>query len=301
LAELGRRAPDLRIINLETSITKNEDCTDKGISYRMSPENVHCLTAAEIDCCVLANNHVLDWGPAGLIETLETLERAKIRHAGAGRDGREAAAPAILAVPGKGRVLVFSYGSTTSGIPRDWAARQDSPGVNLLKDLSKASLERIAKQVQAARQTGDVVVASIHWGANWGYDIPGAQRRFAQGLVDEAGVDIVYGHSSHHPKGIQIHNQKIILYGCGDFVDDYEGIAGYESFRDDLVLMYFLSIASSSGKLVSCEMTPLRIRNFRLNRPSSDDIGWLQNVLNREGEWLGTSVELREDSTFVLR
>jgi hypothetical protein len=85
LAELARRAPDLRIVNLETAVTKSEDCTEKGISYRMSPENLPCLTAAGIDCCALANNHVLDWGPAGLLETLASLERAGI--AGGGGPG----------------------------------------------------------------------------------------------------------------------------------------------------------------------------------------------------------------------
>lgn len=301
LEELTRRAPDLRIINLETSITKSEDCTDKGISYRMSPENVPCLNAAGIDCCVLANNHVLDWGREGLAETLETLEGAEIKSAGAGRDILEAAAPAILAVPGKGRVLVLSFGTVTSGVPRDWAAAEGRPGVNFLKDLSEGTVERIATQLRAVRRPQDIVIASIHWGKNWGYYIPQAQREFAQGLIEAAGVDVVYGHSSHHPKGIEVYKNRPILYGCGDFLDDYEGISGYEQFRDDLVLMYFLSLAPSTGVLVGCEMMPLQIRNFRLNRSSRDDARWLRDVLNRESESLGTSVELVDDNALVLR
>jgi poly-gamma-glutamate synthesis protein (capsule biosynthesis protein) len=154
--------------------------------------------------------------------------------------------------------------------------------------------------VLAARRTGDIVVASIHWGENWGYHIPGAQRSFAQGLIDEADVNIVYGHSSHHPKGIEVYNQKVILYGCGDFLDDYEGIRGYERFRDDLVLMYFLSVAPTTGKLVRCEMRPLQIRNFRLNRTSREDARWLRGILNREGERLRTGVELGEGDILVL-
>ncbi len=75
---LERMAPDLRIINLETSITTSEDYwRGKGINYRMHPQNAPCITAAKTDLCVLANNHVLDWGFAGLIETLETLKTAK--------------------------------------------------------------------------------------------------------------------------------------------------------------------------------------------------------------------------------
>jgi poly-gamma-glutamate capsule biosynthesis protein CapA/YwtB (metallophosphatase superfamily) len=144
LEALRRVQPDLRIINLETSITKIREPAPKGINYKMNPANAACLTAAGIDCCVLANNHVLDWGYAGLLETLDTLERAGIPSAGAGRDAAQAEAPAVLEVPGKGRVLVFAFGSVTSGVPREWAAGAKRPGVNLLADLSDRTIAHIA-------------------------------------------------------------------------------------------------------------------------------------------------------------
>ncbi|MHA1517725.1 MAG: CapA family protein [Alphaproteobacteria bacterium] len=168
LVELEHVRPDLRIVNLETSITKSEDCTDKGISYRMSPENVACITAAKIDCCVLVNNHILDWGRAGLIETLETLDKAKLKRVGAGRDTQESESPAILEVAGKGRTIVFGFGSETSGIPQDWGATADRPGVNLLESLSPSAVERIARLVARIKRPDDIVIASIHWGSNWG-------------------------------------------------------------------------------------------------------------------------------------
>ena len=94
LAELNRVAPDVRIINLETSVTRSDDYwKSKGINYRMHPENVYSFTAAGIDVCSLANNHVIDWGYSGLFETLETIKQANIKIAGAGRDLFEARAP----------------------------------------------------------------------------------------------------------------------------------------------------------------------------------------------------------------
>ena len=118
LAELERVQPDARIVNLETAVTVAEDAwPDKGINYRMNPANVGCLLAARIDCCVLANNHVLDWGHRGLAETLDTLRGARLRTAGAGRDGAEAAAPAAIELPGKGRVLVFGFAMENAGVP----------------------------------------------------------------------------------------------------------------------------------------------------------------------------------------
>jgi poly-gamma-glutamate capsule biosynthesis protein CapA/YwtB (metallophosphatase superfamily) len=292
--------PDLRIINLETSITRSSKAVPKGINYKMNPANAACLTAAGIDCCVLANNHVLDWHRAGLLESLETLEKLGVKHAGAGRSAAEAEAPAILPVSGKGRVLVFAFGSKSSGIPDDWAASGDQPGVHLLADLSERTVERIAARTLAARQAGDVLVASIHWGGNWGYEIPAQQRRFAHGLIDR-GFDVVHGHSSHHPKGIEIHRDRPILYGCGDFLNDYEGISGYEEYRDDLVLIYLPRLATSSGQLVDFTVVPLQIRRFRLNRASQRDAAWLRDVLNRESNKFGVRVVAGEDDALVVR
>lgn len=301
LAELAQVRPDVRLINLETSVTTSDDnWPDKGIHYRMHPDNIPALTTAGIDYASLANNHVLDWGYAGLTETLETLEGAQIQYAGAGRDLRQAEAPAVLEAAGKGRVVVFSYGLPTSGIPPAWAAAEDRPGVNLLSDLSDQAVRRIAEQVEAIRQPGDIFVVSIHWGGNWGYEIPAAQIDFAHKLIEKAGVDVIHGHSSHHVKGIEVYRDRPILYGAGDFLNDYEGIGGQEQFRPDLTLMYFVEMDPTSGKLVQLRMTPMQIKQFRLNRASRSDAAWLSNVLSREGEALGTRAELSSDNTLRL-
>lgn len=301
LVELERLRPDFRIINLETAVTVSEAWHPKGINYRMHPENIPCLTAAGIDCCVLANNHVLDWGEAGLIETLETLEAVDIRMAGAGRNQAQAEAPAIMEVPGKGRVLIFSFGDVSSGVPPSWTASETRPGINLIPNLSTATAERIAKRVRAMRQPGDVAVISIHWEGNWGYPVPSRQRTFAHALIDGGGADILHGHSSHHPKGIEVYRNRPILYGCGDFLNDYEGIGGYEEFRDDLTLMYFPSVDPNNGELKSLIMTPMQIRNFRLNRPAPKDTEWLAALLDRESQRFGTRVETDGEGRLNLR
>lgn len=302
LAELGRRGPDVRIVNLETSVTSCDDFwPGKGINYRMHPANVPCLTAARIDCCALANNHVLDWGYAGLAETLETLHRAGVKTAGAGRNREEAEAAAVLEVAGKGRVLVIACGSTTSGIPVSWGASGERPGVNLIGGLSESAASRIGEQAAAIRRPNDILVVSIHWGGNWGYEVPREEREFAHRLIDIAGVDIVHGHSSHHAKGIEVYRERLILYGCGDFLNDYEGIGGYESFRADLGLIYLPRVDPATGRLVALAMQPTRIRNLRVSLASAQDAGWLRDVLNREGERFGTSVALKGDRTLQLQ
>jgi len=301
LGELDRMAPDARIINLETAVTRSEDYEDKGINYRMHPDNIPCITAARVDCCSLANNHVLDWGYPGLLETLETLKKAGLKSSGAGSDLQEAEVPVVLEVAGKGRVLVFSFGSETSGIPLSWAATESSPGVNLIRNFSTKTVLAVKEKIGGIKQRGDVVVASIHWGGNWGYDVSEEQRAFAHHLIDEAGVDIVHGHSSHHAKGIEVYREKLVCYGCGDFLNDYEGIAGYEYYRGELGLMYFVTADASTGRLVSLQMTPTTVKHFRVNRASGADGLWLRDTLNREGEGFGTRVDMRRDNTLRLR
>jgi poly-gamma-glutamate synthesis protein (capsule biosynthesis protein) len=295
-------SPDLRIINLETSITKSNDYwKNKGINYRMNPDNIACLTSAGIDFCALANNHVLDWGYTGLSETLESLKKAHIKFAGAGESINEAEQPATFEIKGKGRVLVFSYGGPGCGIPYSWRATHEKPGVNLLPEFSDNVVNHIKERIKKVEKQQDIIVVSIHWGGNWGYDISPAHREFAHKLIDEAGVDVIHGHSSHHVKGVEVYNNKPVIYGCGDFINDYEGISGKESFRDDLSLMYFISIEPSTGNLAGLEMIPTQIKHFKVNRASNRDIVWIQNVLNREGKKLGTRVELNEDNTLSLQ
>jgi poly-gamma-glutamate synthesis protein (capsule biosynthesis protein) len=301
LDELQRVRPEARIINLETAVTRSDDWVGKGINYRMNPANAACLSTARIDCCALANNHVLDWGASGLRETLDTLHAAGLKTAGAGKSRTEAEAPAELALPGGRRILVFSLGAESSGVPPQWAATDRRPGVDFLSDFSERTVERISRRVRAIKQPGDVVVASLHWGSNWGYEIAPDEVRFAHQLIERAGIDLVHGHSSHHAKAIEVFHGKLILYGCGDFINDYEGITGNEAFRGDLGLMYFPTLDAVTGRLLELDLVATQMKRFRVQRALEPDARWLCSILNREGGRFGTSAELEPGSRIVLR
>ncbi len=298
---LEREAPDARLINLETAVTTSATpWPDKGITYRMHPANLPCLSAAQVDCCVLANNHVLDWGREGLCETLRSLRQAGIRTVGAGLNRVEAAAPVIVASPAGNRVLVLAWGLPSSGIPFSWAATAERAGVNLLEDLSPRSLAHVAAHIRALRQPGDRVVVSLHWGGNWGYAIPPEHQDFAQQLIAVAGVDLVYGHSSHHPLGIEVYQGRLILYGCGDLINDYEGIGGYESYRPDLGIIVLATLAGD-GRLLRGRLLPFRRRRFRLWRATPEEAGWLARRLSRVSRNLGVAVKLQPDQALEVR
>jgi poly-gamma-glutamate synthesis protein (capsule biosynthesis protein) len=296
IAILAEEQPDARIVNLETAVTTSNTPEPKGINYRMNPRNGAALTALNIDCCVLANNHVLDWGTPGLLETLETLRHLKLKSAGAGRGSTEAAAPAILDCGVQTRLLVFAFATRSSGIPKSWSAKPYRPGVNLLTGLSDREIGMVARQVSEVKRPGDVAIASIHWGGNWGFEVPAEHVAFAHSLINEAKIDIIHGHSSHHPQAIEIYHQRPILYGCGDFLNDYEGIRGREECRSDLAGMYFVEIEPEEGShLCRFSIVPMRISEFRLTRAVGDDIEFMYRILRQQCAVFGTQVQLEPD------
>lgn len=296
LADFQRAA--VRVVNLETSVTRSDAAwPGKGINYRMFPDNVPCLSSARIDVAVLANNHVLDWGREGLIETIATLRAARIEIAGAGRNAAEATAVAVREVDERRRVLVAAIAEPGCGVPLAWAASAEQPGVALFRDLDERSADVLADRLRRVRRHGDVSIVSIHWGSNWGYEVEESHAAFAHALV-ERGVDVVFGHSSHHPRPIEIVRGKPVFYGCGDLITDYEGITAYESFRNDLVLLYLLRVGEEQ---IEVTMKPFRIRKMRLERASPADGRWLEEVLARESRPFGTDVFMRADGRLEAR
>jgi poly-gamma-glutamate capsule biosynthesis protein CapA/YwtB (metallophosphatase superfamily) len=292
-------APHARVVNLETALTTHgAPWPGKGIHYRAHPGNVEVLTSFGVDAAVLANNHVLDWGRPGLDETLATLRRAGVAVAGAGRNARAAAVPAAIETR-VGRLLVVAACFADAGVPEDWGADGVRSGVWLLADPSPRGADALAAHVLAHRRPADVVIVSLHWGSNWGHGVPAWQRDFAQRLVGAGAADLVHGHSSHHPKCIEVVDGRAILYGAGDLINDYEGIEGHERFRADLALGYLVTLAAD-GRLASLVMVPLRRRRLRLERATREEGRWLATTLSRAGASLGTRVEVTGDGDLEL-
>lgn len=298
---LDAAAPDARILNLETSVTRSDDAwPGKGVHYRMHPANLPCLAAVRPDVCVLANNHVLDYGRRGLAETLDSLAAAGLRTAGAGRDLAEARRPAVLPLPGGRRLLVFSLGMTSSGIPHTWAATADRSGVDFVAEASDATAAEVARRVRRAKRSGDLAVVSIHWGSNWGHTVPRDQIRFAHALVD-GGADLVHGHSSHHPRPFEVYRGRPVLYGCGDLIDDYEGIGGHERYRDDLRLLYLVALDPDTGLLDHARLVPLQAHRMRLRHASPEDRDWLHEVLAHSSREFGTRFTRDPEGALTVR
>ena len=300
LAAMDRQGPALRIVNLETAVTATgEPWPGKGIHYRMHPANLGCLTAARLDACALANNHVLDWGRAGLEATLAALTSAGLRITGAGRDRAQAWSPAVLPLPDGRRVLLFSCATPSSGVPNAWAARGWRSGVALLPRLSDRAARALGRLVGSHQRAGDRVIVSVHWGGNWGLTVPEAHRAFARRLIELGAADVVHGHSSHHPLPIEVWRGRPILYGCGDLVNDYEGIGGHGSLRCDVGCLYAITL-DGAGALQGLEIEPLQMRRFRLEHANAAAQDWLRSIVDERGRAFGTRIVGTRDGRFVL-
>ncbi len=198
--------------------------------------------------------------------------------------------------PAKVGCFCFHFDQPRAAFPKT-GKPQHLPGVNLLDDLSETTAAQICDQMRTHQQPGDLIVASIHWSSN--DQIPLEQVAFAHRLIEE-GVAIVHGHSSHHVKTIEVFRGRLILYGCGDFLTDYEGISGHETFRGDLALMYLIDLDSATGELITARLIPMQMRRFRLERASAADSKWLWNLLNKLGARFSACVKLQSDNSKCL-
>jgi poly-gamma-glutamate synthesis protein (capsule biosynthesis protein) len=298
LSILAQVDPGVRLFNLETAITADGAFAPaKGVHYRMNPDNLPVLTVIAPVVCALANNHILDFGTHGLADTLEALDIAGIHRAGAGADLDDAQAPAISDLEDGRRVVIVSVAAGSSGVPEYWAARRDRPGLWRVGAWpSVHAADEVAAEVLAHKGDRDIAIVSIHWGPNWGYGVSVSETRFAHRLID-AGVDLVHGHSAHHPRPIEIYRDKPILYGCGDVIDDYEGIGGYERYRTDLHLLYLVSIDPGA---VEVRMIPLRVRRMRLESAARSESRWLCETIEHISRGFGTRVAPRPDDLPVV-
>jgi poly-gamma-glutamate synthesis protein (capsule biosynthesis protein) len=191
------------------------------------------------------------------------------------------------------RVAVHAVALRSSGVPRGWAASPGHPGVNYVDDASPEAADRLAGRILAGKCAGDITLLSAHWGGNWGYEVSDRERRFARRLIERGAIDVFHGHSSHHPKAIELCRGRPILYGTGDLLNDYEGIAGYERYRGDLVLLYLVAL-DADGALLRLDLAPFRIRRFRLECADERDTAWLCHTLDRACRRFGCGVTRAE-------
>ena len=276
---------DFNLINLEAALTVSEHAVPKVFNFKADPKKVKALAEGAVHVVNLANNHVLDFGEEGLLETLRTLNNAHILHVGAGKDAKEAAAPAILERKG---IKIGILGCTDN--EPSWRAEAGKPGTFYLQI---GDLEAIRESIIKLRSEVDLLILTIHWGPNM-RDRPSPDfREFAHQLID-LGVDLIHGHSAHIFQGIEIYRGKPILYDTGDFIDDYY----VDTFLRNDRSFFFIAEADKRG-FKTLRLIPTLISKYQVNRAvgiEAEEAVFRMRELSQE---LGTTSSL-EDGQIVF-
>ncbi|WZL74703.1 CapA family protein [Clostridiaceae bacterium 35-E11] len=208
---------DLALINLETSIgMSGKAMIDKEYTFQSSPETLKGVVSAGIDGVAIANNHILDYGQDGFIETLKNLKKMGIKYAGGGRNHEEALKPAIWEVNGmKVGFLAFSR-----VIPNmNWYASDARAGITSAYDYY---LDSVCETIDKTKKEVDFLIVSLHWGKELQSDPDKKDIRAARQLID-SGADLIMGHHPHVLQGIEIYKNKPIVYSLGNFVFNARG------------------------------------------------------------------------------
>jgi poly-gamma-glutamate capsule biosynthesis protein CapA/YwtB (metallophosphatase superfamily) len=313
------QSSDLTLINLETAATTSfTPWPGKAFNYRMHPANLGpILQAAGVDYVGLANNHTLDFGVEGLLETIRTVGDAGVGFAGAGVGAWEACKPAVLGLAKEGKggsgggdddevYEVHVYAAADH--PEDWREVEGFHFIDYtdetreeLRELltggvsvSGVGMEQRTVRLESSKLA--LKIFSVHWGPNYRWE-PGENiRGLARFLIDECEVDIVHGHSSHHVQGVEVYRGKLIIYGCGDFVDDY---VLHEEYRNDLGAVWRVIVKEDHGEdeknglvLDRLEIFPTRIERFRamLLGVGDGDNEWVRSKIGALSRDLGTLV-----------
>ncbi len=296
LAELVRQRPHVRLINLETAITRSGPISrHKGIHYRMHPDNLPCLTAAgstaacwpTITCWTGARRAC--WTRWPRCDAAGLPQRGRGARRGGGGSVRRRSSCGGTARAG------FRLRPAARAACQRLGRGPRRPGVNCLGTCSARSAARMVADESLRADAGRLGSWCRCIGAATGATaFPRSTWLAAHRLVDEAGVDVVHGHSSHHPLAVEVHHGRLVIYGCGDLLNDYEGIRGYEAFRGDLTAMYFPVLDAATGELRELLMCPMQIRRLRLNRCHEADVRWMAARLTEQGRRFSVAVEVRD-------
>ncbi|WP_223644771.1 CapA family protein [Corallococcus sp. EGB] len=246
---------DLFVVNLECPYTASTEKLPKNFNFRARPELVNVLTAGRVGVVSLANNHMMDYGAQGLLDTLAALEAARIPHFGAGRNMAEARRPAILTVGGlRVAFLGYFFLGTRNIEPREVYATDTTPGVaGHFSDVDE--MERMLREdIAAAKAQADLVLPFFHWGIEGNTTPEPYQVRLAHTAID-AGAAGVLGSHPHVLQSMELYRGRPVLYSLGNFV-----FGGNWNPRDKRSVLWRARFDSTG--YVSSDVLPLRTDRY---------------------------------------
>lgn len=277
------KAADIAFVNLEAPLTTRGVRAEKQNTLRADPGQVHDLLISGVDIVGLANNHMLDYGIDGLMDTLALLDRHNLLQVGAGTNLAAARETVVLEGPG-GRMGFFAFAST---LPQGFAAAEERAGIApihvtvafvvenplameqpgtpppVMTFPLKMDVDAAAEAIRALKTRADFVVISAHWGVAGQDAVMDYEREVGRSLID-AGGDLILGHHPHRLHGVEFYREKPIFYSIGNFVFEPlppSGNSPHLSFRGRMTAASVYGVMRREGVLVDA-----RVRGGQLDQ-----------------------------------
>ncbi len=272
---------DVVIGNLESPLTYSEEIfMEKTFNLKASTGVIHSLKAGGFSALSLANNHIMDFGWKGLRDTIKTLDKYGIKHAGAGRNLTEARTPAVIET-GSISIAFLAYNNT---YPLEFNAKAESPGA------ARGKAEYFRKDISEASRENDLVIVSFHWSGEHVKEPRQYQESFGRIAVD-AGADIVFGHHPHVIQGIEVYSGSLIAYSLGNYV--------FGSYSDRVRDSIMLRVEATPSGVKDAFVYPINVNNLEVNfqpKPlKGDDAGEVFKKLNELSGTYGTDILVGEE------
>jgi len=248
------QSADVAFCNLECPFSAKGVKVNKPFCFKADPANGKCLADVGFDIVSLANNHSLDCGRTGLVETMRCLDDLGIRFVGAGDTLNDSKLPVVVEQHG----LRIAFLARNTLMPEGIWLREDAPGTAGLDEST------ICREIADARRLADVVIVSLHWGVEYRENPGEAQRMLARKIID-AGADLVLGHHPHVVQPVETYRGGVIAYSLGNFLFDSPN----PNCKGSMILKCKLS---KSG-VADVEIIPIKITGCR---PILGDKGGVQ-------------------------
>ncbi len=203
---------DVAMVNLETAVTDRGAPAPKEYVFRAPTSAFSALKAGGVDVATVANNHGMDFGKAGLRDTLKAARSGGVALVGAGRNDTQAYAPYRTTVSGQRIAVIGATQVIDDELIAAWTAGPGKMGLASAKDEP-----RLLRAVRKARRTSDTVVVYVHWGVELTSCPTSVQKSLADKLV-AAGADVVVGSHAHVLLGAGTKRRALVSYGLGNFV-----------------------------------------------------------------------------------
>jgi len=240
------RSADVAIGNLEAPLTKTGAmAANKTYTFKVPPHFASAIKESGIDVVTLANNHMIDFGCEGLMNTIAALDSAGVQHCGAGENLRQASAPATLQVAG----LKVAFVGFTLTFPKEFWATSHSCGTCFAEE------SLLTRVLQECERSADLTVVSLHWGEEKKTTPKEYQPLLAHQIID-LGADLVLGHHPHVLQGLEIYKNRLIAYSLGNYV--------FGSYSQDARTSMVLQVTMDKTGLVKAQVSPIFVYNYKV-------------------------------------